>query len=64
MNRKLFLSESDKKIAGVCGGIAESCGFEPALVRIIWVLLTFLLHMLPVVVYVVLWAVLPRESAL
>lgn len=64
MNQKLCLSENDKKIAGVCGGIAESFGFEPALVRIIWVLLTFLLHLLPIIIYVVLWAVLPKSSCL
>ncbi len=62
MEQKLCLSDTDKKIAGVCGGIAEYFHFEPALVRIIWVLLILLLRMPPIIVYVVLWAILPKGN--
>lgn len=62
MEHKLCLSNTDKKIAGVCGGIAEFFQFEPALVRIIWVLLILLLRWPPIIVYIVLWAVLPKEN--
>lgn len=35
--RKLYKSQTDKKIAGVCGGVAEYFGIDSTLVRLIWV---------------------------
>jgi phage shock protein PspC (stress-responsive transcriptional regulator) len=40
--KKLYKSHTDKKISGVCAGIAEYFGFDPTLVRLGWVLLTVL----------------------
>lgn len=40
MSKKLFKSENDKKIFGVCGGIAEYFDVDPTLVRLIWVIIT------------------------
>ena len=37
---RLHKSVQDKKIAGVCGGIAETLGVDPTLVRIAWVVLS------------------------
>ena len=36
--KKLYRSQTDKKIAGVCGGIAEYFGIDSTIVRLIWVL--------------------------
>ena len=36
--KKLYKSSTDKKIAGVCGGIAEYFGIDSTLVRLGWVL--------------------------
>ena len=36
--RRLTRSTTDRKIAGVCGGLAEYIGTDPTLVRILWVL--------------------------
>jgi len=60
MKCKLHLSKN-KKLTGVCAGIAESFGFEPAIVRIVFVLLTLLLRWPVVIIYLILWAVLPSE---
>ena len=38
MDKRLFRSRTDKKIAGVCGGLAEYFGIDPTLVRLAWVL--------------------------
>ena len=35
--KKLYKSNTDKKIAGVCGGIAEYFNIDPTLVRLGWV---------------------------
>ncbi len=61
MQNRICLSATDKKIGGVCGGIAQFFGFEPSLVRIIFVLLMLLLRIYPIIIYLVLWAILPKE---
>ena len=38
MNKKLYKSNSNKMIAGVCGGVAEYFGIDPTLIRLGWVL--------------------------
>lgn len=61
MNKKLCLSEN-KIIGGVCGGIAEYFHFDPSLVRIAWVLLTFLLEFIMIALYVACWAIFPSKK--
>ena len=39
MEKKLYRTRNDKKICGVCGGIAEYFNIDPTLVRIGWTLL-------------------------
>ena len=39
--RKLYRSSTDKQIGGVCGGIAEYTGSDPAIWRLIFVALIF-----------------------
>ncbi len=39
MNKKLYRSTTDKKIDGVCGGVAEYFGIDATIVRLIWALL-------------------------
>jgi phage shock protein C len=34
MEKRLYKSSTDKKLAGVCGGVAEYFGLDPTLVRI------------------------------
>ena len=40
--KKLRKSNTDKKIFGVCGGIAEYFGIDSTIVRIIWTILAFI----------------------
>jgi phage shock protein PspC (stress-responsive transcriptional regulator) len=51
-------------IAGVCAGIAQRFGFDPSLVRLAYILLTVASVGFPgVLVYLILWAVVPREGS-
>jgi phage shock protein PspC (stress-responsive transcriptional regulator) len=59
--RQLTRSETNKRIAGVCGGIAEYFGIDPLLVRIGFLIAAFMGWGL--LVYAVLWIVLPRGQA-
>jgi phage shock protein C len=40
--RRLYKSRRNRMIDGICGGIAEYFGFDPTIVRILWVLVTLL----------------------
>ena len=39
--RKLSLSDTDKKIAGVCGGLADYLDIDATIIRIIWFVAAF-----------------------
>ena len=41
MKKKLYKSLKDRKIAGVCGGIAEYFDIDSNVIRIIWVIFAF-----------------------
>ena len=42
MEKKLCKSNTNKMVAGVCGGVAEYRGVDPTVVRLVWVLFTAL----------------------
>ncbi|HUG54911.1 MAG TPA: PspC domain-containing protein [Vicinamibacteria bacterium] len=57
-------SRRNRVIAGVCGGIADSLGWDPTLVRILYILISILSAAFPgILVYLVLWIVMPEASA-
>lgn len=58
--KKLYLSSSDKKIAGVCGGLAEYFGIDSTIVRIIFLLL-FLIGGGGLLAYLIIWIVAPAK---
>lgn len=41
MSKRLYLSSTNKKLAGVCGGIAEYFNIDPTIVRLIWLIAVF-----------------------
>jgi len=57
--KKLALSRTDKKVAGVCGGFAEYLDMDPTLVRLIWVIMALCVGW-GVVGYLVAWIVMPE----
>jgi phage shock protein C len=61
MDKKLTLSR-DKKIAGVCGGLAEYFDLDPTLVRVIYAILTICTIFSGVLIYFVLWFAMPKPE--
>ena len=58
------LVRKNAMIAGVCGGIAESFGWDPTIVRIVYVIVSILSAAFPgILIYLLLWFVMPRENA-
>jgi phage shock protein C len=58
---KLCRSYDDRRIAGVCGGLAKHLGWGSTRLRIVWVLATILTGFAGVVVYLALWFLMPKE---
>jgi phage shock protein C len=59
MEKKLQRSQTDRYIAGVCGGLAEYFGIDAVWVRLAFVLAT-LFALGGVVIYIVLWIIMPE----
>ena len=59
--KRLYRSRYHGMIAGVCAGIAEYIGWDPTLVRIGYILLSIFTVFSGVIVYLILWIVMPRE---
>lgn len=59
-SKKLYRSRTDRKIAGVCGGLGEYFGIDPTLMRLLFVLgLIFVGGTL--LAYIILMIVIPEE---
>jgi phage shock protein C len=55
-------SRTNRKIAGVVGGLAEYIGIDPTLARVIYVVGSLMSAAFPgLLVYIILWAVVPEE---
>ncbi|MFZ5641962.1 MAG: PspC domain-containing protein [Bacillota bacterium] len=59
--KNLYLSRYDKKISGVCGGIAQFFGIDSTIVRLAFVLLTLVFVGFPVLFYLAAWILMPIE---
>ncbi|HMH22082.1 MAG TPA: PspC domain-containing protein, partial [Puia sp.] len=60
--RRLYRSENDKLLGGVCSGLANYLRLDPAIVRILFALITFGGFGLGFVLYIILWVVVPPRS--
>lgn len=61
---RLTRSRGDRKIAGVCGGLAEYLGIDSTLVRLIWVVLSIVpgAIVFGFVAYASAWFIMPDEQ--
>ena len=58
--RKFYRSRTDRKLAGVCGGLAQYFNADPTLIRVLFVVLA-LLGGPGLVIYLVLRILVPEE---
>ena len=59
--RKLYRSRTDKKIAGVCGGLGEYMGVDATVLRVVFVLLALPGGLPGILLYLILWLVMPES---
>lgn len=61
--KKLTRSDTNKQLAGVCGGMAEYFSVDPTLVRVVYILLTVFTGIIPgIIAYLVLIVVIPPKN--
>ncbi|REG08525.1 PspC domain-containing protein [Pelolinea submarina] len=56
--KKLYRSNTDRMIAGVCAGLADYINIDPTIIRLIFVVL-FLMGTGGFWIYIILWAIVP-----
>lgn len=62
--KRLTLSQSNKKIAGVCGGLGEYFDLDPTLIRLIVVILALATALVPMMIgYLLAWIIVPRTPS-
>jgi len=60
--KKLYRSVKDRKISGICGGIAESLNIDPTIVRIVVIFALFITGIVPILVaYIVGTLIIPEK---
>jgi phage shock protein C len=58
--RKLYRSRTDRKLAGVCGGLAQYFNLDATLIRVLFVVLA-VLGGSDLVLYLAMWIIVPNE---
>lgn len=59
--KSLYRSATNRRIAGVAGGIAEYFDIDPTVVRLIWVFSIFIIGG-GILAYLIAWIVIPEKS--
>ncbi|MCD7982187.1 MAG: PspC domain-containing protein [Clostridiales bacterium] len=60
MKRKLYKSEDNRVLCGVCGGVGEFFGIDPTIVRLIWAILIIFAGM-GLWIYILAAIIMPRQ---
>ena len=60
MEKKLYRSKTEKKIAGVCGGIAKYLNIDVTIIRLIWAIVSVFAGT-GLIAYLVCALVIPEE---
>jgi phage shock protein PspC (stress-responsive transcriptional regulator) len=59
--RRIYRSKTNKKIAGICGGLGEMFSQDPTVVRLAVVFIGVVTGILPMVVtYLIGWVIIPE----
>ena len=60
--KKLYRSRTNKKIAGICGGLGEYLEIDPTVIRLITVIIAVVTGFFPLILgYIIAWCIVPEE---
>lgn len=57
--KRIYRERFDKKLGGVCGGLAQYFQVDSSIIRMIWLGLTLPSVGIPLIIYLICWAILP-----
>ena len=61
--KKIHLSNTNKKLAGICGGIGETFDIDPTIVRLVFIFIALVTAIIPsLILYLVGWLIIPSIS--
>lgn len=60
--KRLYRSNKDRMMAGICGGLAEYFNIDPTVVRLLAVVAFFLTASGAFWAYIIMWAVVPEQT--
>ncbi len=58
--RRLYRSEEDRVVAGICGGLGEYFNIDPVLIRLLWIV-SMMLGGGGLIIYLLGWLLIPRR---
>ena len=58
--RKLYRSKSNRKLAGVCGGLGDYLGADPTVIRVLFIVLA-VFGGAGLIIYLAMWLIVPSE---
>lgn len=60
--KRLYLSETDRKLGGVCGGIGEYFERDSTVIRVLFILITLFSFGFGILAYLAMWLIIPKRS--
>ena len=60
--KRLYRSKNERMLGGVCAGLGEYLDVDPAVIRLIWVVITILSIGTGIIVYILAWIIIPEEN--
>lgn len=61
--KRLYRSRTNRKVAGVCGGLGDYFNVDPTIMRLIYIMVILFSVGLGILAYIVMWVVMPEEPA-
>jgi len=62
-SKRLYLSRKERKVAGVCGGIAEYAELDPTVIRLLFIMFALMTAIVGgVFFYLLAWAMIPSKE--
>ncbi|MBI3032331.1 PspC domain-containing protein [Candidatus Woesearchaeota archaeon] len=59
--KRLYRSKRDKVLGGVCAGIGDYFEIDPVVVRLVWIIFTFISMGFGIIAYIIAWIIVPEE---
>jgi phage shock protein C len=60
--KRLYRSNTNRILGGVCGGLGEHLDVDPTVIRLIWAVVTVLSLGTGIIVYILAWIIIPEPG--